>query len=141
MRRVHQRSRGVPRRINLLADRALLGAYADGVARVDQAIVDKAAAEVFGPDERVQALRRIAPWAIGAAAGAALATGAALWLTRDRAEPPPRAAQAASTAAPKATAATNAAASPARTASASAAAVTMPGASGGRDEPLLAAGR
>ncbi len=30
-------SRGVPRRINLLADRALLGAYADGVARVDQA--------------------------------------------------------------------------------------------------------
>ena len=85
MRRIHQRSRGVPRRINLLADRALLGAYADGVARVDQTIVDKAAAEVFGPDERVQALRRMAPWALGALAGAAMATGTALWLTR---EPP-----------------------------------------------------
>ena len=47
MRRIHQRSRGVPRRINLLADRALLGAYADGVARVDHDIVDKAAAEVL----------------------------------------------------------------------------------------------
>ena len=87
MRRIHQRSRGVPRRINLLADRALLGAYADGVARVDQGIVDKAAAEVFGPDARVQALRRVAPWGIGLAAGAALATAAALWLQRDRALP------------------------------------------------------
>ena len=62
MQRIHLRSRGVPRRINLLADRALLGAYADGVARVDHRIVDKAAAEVFGPDARLQALRRAAPW-------------------------------------------------------------------------------
>ena len=84
MRRIHQRARGVPRRINLLADRALLGAYADGVARVDQAIVDKAAAEVFGPDERLQWLRRIAPWGIGLAAGATLAAGTTLWLTRDQ---------------------------------------------------------
>ncbi len=84
MRRIHQRARGVPRRINLLADRALLGAYADGVARVDQSIVDKAAAEVFGPDERWQALRRVAPWGLGLAAGAVLAAGTTLWLQRDR---------------------------------------------------------
>jgi general secretion pathway protein A len=83
MRRIHQRARGVPRRINLLADRALLGAYADGVARVDKAIVDKAAAEVFGPDERLLWLRRAAPWGIGVAAGAVLAAGATMWLTRD----------------------------------------------------------
>ena len=74
MRRIHLRSRGVPRRINLLADRALLGAYADGVARVDERIVDKAAAEVFAPDQRRLWLKRAAPWAIGVAAGAALAS-------------------------------------------------------------------
>jgi general secretion pathway protein A len=41
-------SRGVPRRLNLLADRALLGAYASGVVRVDRSIVQRAAAEVAG---------------------------------------------------------------------------------------------
>jgi len=46
--RIHQLSRGVPRRINLLCDRALLGAYADGKGQADRHIVDKAAAEVFG---------------------------------------------------------------------------------------------
>lgn len=84
MLRVHQRARGVPRRINLLADRALLGAYAEGVARVDHKIVDKAAAEVFGPTERLQTLRRVAPWGIGLVAGAALATGVLLWLQHQR---------------------------------------------------------
>ncbi len=47
LRRIHQRSGGVPRRINLLADRALLGAYAEGRAQVGRRIVDRAAAEVF----------------------------------------------------------------------------------------------
>ncbi|HEY9238908.1 MAG TPA: AAA family ATPase, partial [Burkholderiaceae bacterium] len=46
MQRIHELSRGVPRRINLLCDRALLGAYAVGKGQVDRAIVDKAAAEV-----------------------------------------------------------------------------------------------
>jgi general secretion pathway protein A len=45
--RIHQLSGGVPRRINLLCDRALLGAYAEGKNRVDRQIVDKAAHEVF----------------------------------------------------------------------------------------------
>jgi general secretion pathway protein A len=45
--RIHELTRGVPRRINLLCDRALLGAYAEGKARVDKVIVEKAAAEVF----------------------------------------------------------------------------------------------
>ncbi|KQW38183.1 ExeA family protein [Rhizobacter sp. Root404] len=47
MQRIHELSRGVPRRINLLCDRALLGAYASGKGQVDRAIVDKAGAEVF----------------------------------------------------------------------------------------------
>jgi general secretion pathway protein A len=48
LKRVHERSRGVPRRINLLCDRALLGAYATGRRTVDAGIVGRAAAEVDG---------------------------------------------------------------------------------------------
>ena len=80
MQRIHLRARGVPRRINLLADRAMLGAYAEGAPRIDERIVDKAAAEVFGREERLVALRRAAPWALGLAAGAVLATIAAIAL-------------------------------------------------------------
>ena len=45
---IHRTSRGVPRRINLLCDRALLGAYAKNHAAVDVEIVERAAREVFG---------------------------------------------------------------------------------------------
>lgn len=47
LRLIHQLTRGVPRRINLLCDRALLGGYASGQAQVTPAIVRQAAAEVF----------------------------------------------------------------------------------------------
>src|SRR5450759_4016664 len=50
LQRIHQLTRGVPRRINLLCGRALLGAWANGLQRVDRTVVDKAAAEVFGPE-------------------------------------------------------------------------------------------
>ena len=49
MQRIHRICRGVPRRINVLCDRALVVAHAAGSKRVDRAIVDRAAAEVFGP--------------------------------------------------------------------------------------------
>ncbi|MGC4061379.1 MAG: AAA family ATPase [Aquabacterium sp.] len=45
--RIHQLTHGVPRRINVLCDRALLGAYAENKTRVDLRILDKAANEVF----------------------------------------------------------------------------------------------
>jgi general secretion pathway protein A len=48
LQRIHRLSRGVPRRINLLCDRALLGAFASSRAAVDRGTVDKAAFEVFG---------------------------------------------------------------------------------------------
>ncbi|MEJ6007453.1 AAA family ATPase [Paucibacter sp. AS339] len=51
LRRVHQLARGVPRRINLLCDRALLGAYAQGRPQIDTRTIDRAAAEVFGPQD------------------------------------------------------------------------------------------
>ena len=49
LHRIYRVTLGVPRRINLLCGRALLGAWANGLQRVDRAVVDKAAAEVFGP--------------------------------------------------------------------------------------------
>ena len=46
---VHRRSGGVPRLINNICDRALLGAFASGKRRVTAAIVRRAATEVLGP--------------------------------------------------------------------------------------------
>ena len=53
-RRIHELTRGVPRRINLLCDRSLLGAYANGQTKVDQRTVNQAAQEVFytSPSQR-----------------------------------------------------------------------------------------
>jgi general secretion pathway protein A len=53
MRQIHQLTHGVPRRINLLCGRALLGAWAHGATRVSRAIVNKAAHEVFGAEPAV----------------------------------------------------------------------------------------
>ncbi len=50
LQRIHRLTRGVPRRINLLCGRALLGAWANNLFRVNRQVVDKAAAEVFGLD-------------------------------------------------------------------------------------------
>ena len=80
--RIFELSRGIPRRINLLCDRALLGAYAGGLRRASAEVVDKAAIEVLGP-ENVPAARRpgVAPrvwWAMGVTAGVMVA-GVALW--------------------------------------------------------------
>ncbi|MFO1295403.1 MAG: AAA family ATPase [Rubrivivax sp.] len=47
MSRLFQLTGGVPRRINLLAGRAMLGAYAHGRNQVDKAMVEQAAREVF----------------------------------------------------------------------------------------------
>ncbi|NGZ87714.1 ExeA family protein [Duganella aceris] len=44
---VHGLTKGVPRRINLLCDRALLGAYVENQPQVTRNILRKAAAEVF----------------------------------------------------------------------------------------------
>lgn len=44
---VHAWTDGVPRRINVLADRALLGTYAKGLPQVSAEIIERAASEVF----------------------------------------------------------------------------------------------
>ena len=52
MRVLHRRSRGIPRLINAIADRALLGAYTRERSLVDGETVRRAAAEVLGRPAR-----------------------------------------------------------------------------------------
>jgi general secretion pathway protein A len=89
LRKVHAASGGVPRRINLLCDRALLGAYAGGQGHVTRRIVTQAAAEVFprtGEPAR--------PWPrTMAAAVVGLAAGAGLLAAASRVSETPRATQ------------------------------------------------
>ena len=68
IRKLYRLSHGVPRLINVIADRALLAAYARDETRIGAALVGKAADEVFG---RSRALR----WWPWAAAIAAIALG------------------------------------------------------------------
>jgi general secretion pathway protein A len=87
--RIHHLSRGVPRRINLLCDRALLGAFAGSRATVDRSTIDKAAAEVFGPPAAVASPRRrtAVVLGLGLAAGAGL-YAAASHVSRESLVPP-----------------------------------------------------
>ena len=62
LQRLHRLTHGVPRRINLLCGRALLGAWAHGQHQVDRAVVDKAAAEVFGLDSAANSGSRSATY-------------------------------------------------------------------------------
>ena len=56
LREVYRVSRGIPRVINIICDRALLGAYTQDLHQVPAALVRRAAAEVFGRSTR------LAPW-------------------------------------------------------------------------------
>ncbi len=51
VRRIYRISGGIPRLINLICDRALLGAYVENQPRVNPAIVTKAAQEVLGQSD------------------------------------------------------------------------------------------
>lgn len=76
LRRVHQLTAGVPRRINLLCDRSLLGAFANGQSQVSTAIVDRAAREVFAPQRPQQrGARHVFVLGLGVAMGVGLLVG------------------------------------------------------------------
>lgn len=72
--KLYQLSKGIPRIINIICDRALLGAYVENKARVDLQTLNKAAREVFG--EQQQSKRKQAQWPafFSAAAGIAVVT-------------------------------------------------------------------
>jgi general secretion pathway protein A len=87
--RIFSVTRGIPRLINSLCDRALLGAYTENRDHVDDRIVKKAAREILG-DAAVNPAGRLRTWSL---ALAALAFGVlvAIWYldTDDQmAEPP-----------------------------------------------------
>ncbi len=80
LREINRISGGVPRIVNVVADRALLGAFTREEHRVGATLVRRAASEVYG---RPMA----APWvnyAVGGAIAAGVAlVGAAIWLMLD----------------------------------------------------------
>ena len=78
LREVHRRSRGVPRLINLICDRSLLGAAVSRRMQVTPAIVRRAAAELLGdkpPQPRQTSQPRLAM-----AAALVLALGLGSWI-------------------------------------------------------------
>jgi len=73
---VHRLCHGVPRRINVLCDRALIGAFAQGSRQVGVATVERAAAETFGePMSSASAPAAAAATAVANAQAAARARG------------------------------------------------------------------
>ncbi len=59
LKRIYLLSKGIPRLINIICDRALLGAYAENKHCVDIKIVNQAALEVLGRSGFIQANRNI----------------------------------------------------------------------------------
>lgn len=87
LERIHRKSGGVPRRINLLCDRAMLGAFGRSEPVVTRKIVDQAAREVFGDPAPAPAgawPRQAAVLGVGLLAGAGLVAAARWWT-----DPPP----------------------------------------------------
>lgn len=91
LRRLFRLSHGIPRVINLLCDRALLGAFARGEGQVTRRLLGQAAREVFGTDQLSlwQRCRSQLPWLLAGltliSAGAAVAAGYLLWQNRSTA--------------------------------------------------------
>jgi general secretion pathway protein A len=59
LRRLHRLTGGVPRMVNIICDRALLGAYVERCNRVDWWVLNRAAEEILG-----QAARPFGRWAL-----------------------------------------------------------------------------
>ena len=98
LRELYRVSSGVPRLINIIADRALLGGYTQDSHEISAPMVRRAASEVFGR----RLLPRWIPWTLGATAAAMVVVVAwlvlqatvlpGLWRPGGKASPPPVAA-------------------------------------------------
>ncbi|GLP97239.1 ExeA family protein [Paraferrimonas sedimenticola] len=80
LKALHKHSGGVPRLINLIAERALLAGFAEQKAKIDKRIVDRAATEVLGlgmdfGDKKPAKW----PWALAASLVLVSAIGAGVW--------------------------------------------------------------
>jgi len=109
IRAVHQAAGGVPRLINVICDRALLGAYAQHSERVTEDVVRRAAHEIAGENTGGRDRRRRRVAIAAAVAVVVLATAAVVvarppmaWLARMAPSPSPSAPVAAAMAPPPA---------------------------------------
>lgn len=86
--RLYQITKGIPRVINLVCDRAMLGAYSRETRVIDTHIINTAANEVLGT-RQWNAMKTASPnpWLLGSVAAALVALvigGGWLWLGRDQ---------------------------------------------------------
>ena len=90
---VHRLTHGVPRRINLLCDRALLGAYVETSAQVTRPILLRAADEVFAGEAPVRKTARRWPLLAGGILAGVALSAAAAWqiMPHQDAKPAPKA--------------------------------------------------
>ena len=89
MAQIHALSHGVPRRINLLCDRALLGAYVENQPQVTRQILRRAAEEVFAEEGKPAAGRGLRwPHVAGGVLAGAVVTAALAWHFMPRAGMP-----------------------------------------------------
>ncbi|MBD8524299.1 ExeA family protein [Pseudomarimonas arenosa] len=86
LRRMHEHAEGVPRLLNVIADRALMAGYAKNLTQIGEREVDAAAAEALASSKRRPKIRISA---IAAAIVAAMALSIALWPERQTAAPEP----------------------------------------------------
>jgi general secretion pathway protein A len=85
---VHRLTQGVPRRINLLCDRALLGAYVENSCEVTRKILRVAAAEVFAREQGKPGLAVRWPLVAAGVLACAAISAAAAWQAMPRAGAP-----------------------------------------------------
>ncbi|MGO0999455.1 AAA family ATPase [Lysobacter sp. CA196] len=76
IKRIHAHSGGVPRLINVITERALLGGYAHDDVTIDEGTVNRAATEALAPNTKGFAHKRLA---IVAAAAVVVSAFAASW--------------------------------------------------------------
>ena len=78
VRGIHRYTRGIPRLINVLCDRMMLGAYSRNLGRTDLAMLRIAAREVMGEEAAESGMNTGRFWPV-AAAGAVLVVAASAW--------------------------------------------------------------
>jgi general secretion pathway protein A len=99
LKALYQRSKGIPRLINIIADRALMAGYAREQDSLGERLVNRAADETL-PGHARYWVHRYGRWAMWGALAVALGAGALGWQAYRNAKPPPAPKPVTSTAAP-----------------------------------------
>ncbi|MGA9332716.1 MAG: AAA family ATPase, partial [Rudaea sp.] len=86
MRALYQRSGGIPRLINIIADRALMAGFAREQQSLGERLVDRAADETL-PGHARYWMHRYGRWAVAALAVIAIGAAAQYWMRTTRSKP------------------------------------------------------